>query len=327
MIVNTPTKSVITIATGKPYYIHLAVNLARSFLYHHPHSDIKFWMVTDGKQHIPDDVLQKIKVLEIKPGEYGKGFSTKLYLDQFAQTQQTLFIDADCLVYGDLGFVFDRFEGRAISAIGDNINEGEFFCDVNQVVTKLGLNYMPRFVGGVYYLEKGETSTQVFSKARDLLSQYDDIGLIRLRGVENEEPLVALAMSASGEKAIPEDGSIKADRMFFHMIDTNILSGKARLWNKGKNENQRYYPIASSNPVIVHFNASFAEGFEYQSEVIRLILSFRYNIPHVLANMVAFGTTTLPGLLKSNVKNVLRPLYHFLFGHRKIKSSKRLSSL
>lgn len=317
-------KSVITIATGKPYYINMAVNLARSFLYWHPESEIQFWLVTDQPQLVPKEVANVIYIKAIDPDQYGSGFSTKLYLDQFVQTQYTLFIDADCLVYGNLTSVFDQFKGKSVSAIGDNIVEGNFFCDVKQVIQKLNVPYMPRFVGGVYYLEKGEVCKGVFDKARELLPSYDKLGLIRLRGKENEEPLVALGMAHLSQETIPEDGRIKADRMFYSYLTTNVLSGKAKLWNKEEFPKGAYFQISKSTPVIVHFNDSYSEEYEYLAETHRLYLCAK--LPSkLLANLSAHLYHIMPGKFKGMVKGILRPLYHTFFGYRNIKVSKRIA--
>lgn len=316
-------RSVITIATGKPYYIDLAVNLARSFLYWHPESEIQFWLVTDQPKLVPKEVADSIHIKSIDPNQYGTGFSTKLYLDEFAQTKYTLFIDADCLVYGNLEKVFDKFEGSAVSAIGDNVTAGDFFCNVAQVIKQLDIVYMPRFVGGIYYLEKNEVSKNVFSQARKLLPSYDKLGLIRLRGKENEEPLVALGMSHFSQKTIPEDGNIKADRMFYHHINTNVLSGKAKLWNNNKYPQGAYFQINESHPIIVHYNASYAENYEYLTEAHRLYLYSKLQ-SKLLANVTSYLQYTIPGKLKEGIKNALRPLYHALFGYRSVSISKRV---
>lgn len=317
------TKSVLTIATGKKYFIDLACNLIRSFLLWNEQTDIAFWLVTDRKELVPPKLAKKINTLEIQENQYGKGFETKLYLDRFAQTDQTLFIDADCLIYGDLTNVFDIFKGRFVSAIGDHIIEGDFFCDVTKMINQLELSYMPRFVGGVYYLEKSPITEKVFDFARSLKPRYDELGFIRLRGVENEEPLIALGMAKYNQKVVPEDGSIKADRMFFKYCRTNILSGKAIFWNEDTYPEKVYFKIKQANPLIGHFNASFAENYEYSSENHRLKLR-SLGLPTVLSNLYTDIFILFPGKLQAIFKEALRPVYRIFFGFRSVKKSKRI---
>jgi hypothetical protein len=59
-------RNIITIATSKKLYIDMAVNLARSFIWWHPQSDINFYIVTDQIDLIPEDVHSKIKTIVIK---------------------------------------------------------------------------------------------------------------------------------------------------------------------------------------------------------------------------------------------------------------------
>lgn len=317
------TRSVLTIATGKKYFIDLACNLIRSFFLWNEKTDIAFWLVTDRKEFVPHELAKKINILEIRENQYGKGFETKLYLDHFAQTDQSLFIDADCLVYGNLNQVFDIFKGRSVSAIGDQITEGDFFCNIATMINQLKLPYMPRFVGGVYYLEKSPTAEKVFDFARTLKPRYDELGFIRLRGVENEEPLIALGMAKYNQKVIPEDGSIKADRMFFKYCRTNVLKGKAEFWNEGAFPEKVYFKIKQANPLIGHFNASFAENYEYNSESHRLTLR-SIGLPVAISNLYSGIFILFPGKLKENLKQTLRPVYRKLFGFRSVKKSKRI---
>jgi hypothetical protein len=320
-------RSVLTIATGKQIYIDMAVNLARSFLRWHSGSDILFCLATDQPEAVPADVRPRIRVVDTRHLKQMTGFSIKLYIDQLAQTQYTLFIDADCLVYGRLEPVFDKFKGHSVSAIGDVQTEGEFFCNVSRTMQQLSLPYLPRFVGGIYYLEKNDTSRHVFDYARTLLPQYDALNLVRLRGKENEEPLVAIAMAAHGQRPIAEDGSIKADRMFFHHCSTNVRRGKARLWNQDAFPPGAYYQIREAVPVVVHYNNDFAENYEYLSEVSRLHFTGVRAWPGLLVEPLVAARYTLPGKATQLLKNRLRTYYRMVFGVRKVKQIKRLEEI
>lgn len=182
---------------------------------------------------------------------------------------------------------------------------------------------MPRFVGGIYYFERTDTAQKVFEYARELKPQYDDLGLIRLRGSENEEPLIALAMAKYGLRAYPEDGSIKADRMFYSYCDVNVLKGRALFWNEEAIIPKAYFHLKESKPIVGHFNASFAENYEYLSESTRLKL-FSKTQSKIFANAISQVFIVWPGKLKSITKDFLRPIFHFFFGTRKIKPSKRI---
>ena len=318
-------KAVMTIATGKPIYLKMAVNLARSFKVWHSQSSIRFVLVTDQKRAIPSD-LSDIEVIEIKPGEYGKGFVSKLHLDIFAPAKQTLFIDSDCLCVGPLEPVFDKFKGRAVSVIGDIIKEGNCWGDVSSICRAFKIDWLPKFVGGIYYLEKGDMAKQVFASARRLESKYDEAGLLRLRGMPNEEPLVAIAMAMHGQKPITEDGSIKADLLFYpSKVKVDVFGGKASLWNLPESRKyNHHWPLRESRPLVVHFNCSFAERRYYAREAVRLEKVMSKGWPLAMASLYADITQNVPELVVEGVKDLLRPGYRRLLGTREVKKSNRL---
>jgi hypothetical protein len=320
-------KSVITIATNKKVFVDMACTLAMSFLLWNDTASIKFFLITDLPQFIPQKLKDKIDVVEVSPNELGEGFSTKLHMDQFAYTKQTLFIDADCLVYASLETVFDRFKGHHLSAIGYNRYEGENigFCkDIALVRDRTAISYFPLLCGSLYYFEKGETLKNIFDYARSLLHSYHKIGLISLRDKENEEPLLAIAMAKFNQQPVNDTGLIKADRMFYKFLDANVIEGRARLWNNAEIPMPEYSKLKLALPAIVHFNGYYAELFEYGSEAIRLKKKFLKNKSIAVANSYATILSVLPGQSIQTLKNLLRPLYRLILGHRKIKSLKRM---
>ncbi len=173
------TRNVITIATGKYLYLEFAFNLARSFLWWNKDTGINFYLITDLDIALPFDLKDKIKIKLIKPDEVGSGFSSKLYLDKLAPQGQTLFIDSDCLVFSNLLYLFERFKGHAVSVVGTFIKDDEWFGDIGKIRSSFNLPHLPKFNGGIYYLEKGEKANAVYDTARELEKSYDEIGFVR----------------------------------------------------------------------------------------------------------------------------------------------------
>lgn len=320
-----PKKSVLTIATGNPIYIKMAVSLARSFKVWHKNSSIQFSIATDQKDLIPADLLD-LNIVEVSPGQLGSGFSPKLHLDTLAPAENTLFVDADCLCCGSLEPAFEKFSGKAVSVIGKKIFDGNFFGDVEAIRRQFKIDYMPYFVGGVYYIEKGETSTKIYQKARALEKQYDDIGLVRLRGKQNEEPLISIAMSIYGQTPIREDGTIKSEPIFYPSgMSIDVLGGKAVLHNLPNASFCKTWGVTKSEPAIVHFHCSNAERSPYTREVLILEKVFQYGWNFRIARFYAYWKITVPQHVSDNLKETFRPLYRFLFGVRKIQKSRRIS--
>jgi hypothetical protein len=320
-------KAILTIATSKKMYVDMACNLAMSFLLWNDPTEIKFSIITDCPQFIPQKLKEKISIIEISPGELGEGFSAKLHIERFSPARHTLFIDSDCLVYGNLNTVFDLFKGRSLSAIGYKRYEGldVGFCnDISKVIAYNNIEYFPLLCGSVYYFEHNDKTSRIFDHARSLVKTYHDMGLISLRGKENEEPLMAISMAKFNEEPVNDTGFVKADRMFYEYLETNIIRGKARLWNEKNIPVPEYSILKEANPLIVHFNAAYAESFEYESEVFRIKKVFLQNWNKEIANIYAYLTSTAPGKFKKTTKDILRPVYKSIFGHRKIKTSNRI---
>ena len=98
---DSPKYAAFTIAVGKPIYLEMACALARSFRLWH-RGDIVFFLATDaGACALPKD-LRDLPLIPLAPGQYGRGFTPKLFLDKIAPADHSMFIDADCLCVGEL---------------------------------------------------------------------------------------------------------------------------------------------------------------------------------------------------------------------------------
>jgi hypothetical protein len=313
------SRAVMTLAMGRPVYLRLACNLARSFLHWNRSSDISFHIITDLDFEPPPD-LGKICVRKVDHHNFGSGFSPKLWLDTLAPADRTLFVDSDCLCFGPLDAFFERLAGQAVAVIGRTRDEGAFFGDIKALRQRLSLPWIPEFVGATYYLEKGPAAEAVYAQAREFEKQYDELGLVRLRGVPNEEPLVALALATKKILPIPDDGALKADAM--HYARFNVVDVLAGHVCASQPVAGRDLPEKAS-PLIFHFNCHFTDGRHYKREAARLSLVARYRIPAWAATALATVAYSLPQLLQDGTKALLRPLYRRLFGARAIKRQER----
>jgi hypothetical protein len=322
----SPSRAVITIAVGKPIYLEYAKNLARSFRLWHPAEDVEFHLVTDLQGGLDAD-LAFVRLHLAERGSVGESFTSKLYMDRFLVCEESIFIDADCLCVGHLGVVFDRFAGRGFSVVGRKVSEGELFGDIAFRCRKAGVSWTVRFCGSLYFLRKGQRCSEILAYARELEPKYEELGIVKLRGTANEEPLLGLAMARFGEEPIPEDGTIKADLMFYSgrpRVDT--LRGVAEVSSLPglPQHNPEWNMPALAFPKLVHFNAGWTEESTYISEVLRLRLIARYKWPAWLATAYVVLFVELPNALWSRLKSILRPVYRGVFGYRSVKKSARL---
>jgi hypothetical protein len=313
---------VLTLATGKPLYLRLAVNLARSFKWWHQDSPIRFTLATDQVEALPED-LSDLSIIRLEPGELGEGFSPKLYLNRIAPADQTLFVDADCLCTGPLDPVFDRFEGHDVSVIGRHMAEGEWFGNVKAVCEQFDVPALPRFNGGLYYLEPGDTCEIVYKTAQQLEDRYDEIGFKRLRGGANEEVLMALSMAIHDQEPVPDDGTIMNTTLEAPGgTQLDVLRGTSRMLNPHDHPDHfEWGQHTEMNPRLVHFLGYQTTRHPYRREEIRLRLAVAKGWPVLVADAWAALRFSIPWLTKESIKDVLRPLYHRLFDPREVQKT------
>lgn len=318
-------RAVVTLAVGKSLYVDMAIALARSFKWWHRTSDIRFAIATDRPELIPDDLRDTILV-PLSPGQFGTGFTPKLYLDQFAPAEKTLFLDSDSLIVGALEPVFDRLAGRPVAVVGGLITTGEWFGDVEQVRARFGLEHLVKFNGGLYYTELGPASTEIYETARSMVADYDAIGFRRLRGKPNEEVLMAVAMAAHNALPLADDGTVMGDLFSYSgKLDMDVLAGGATLRNPAAPhpDHRDWNEHQVAHPLIVHFLDVFTTTYPYRREERRLALVAR-GWPVLLANIVASLTRSIPLLAVDGAKRALRPLYRRVFGYRRVAVSPRI---
>jgi hypothetical protein len=316
-------RSVVTIAVGNAYYLKIAANLLQSFLLWNKENDVNFLLLTDNATFYDQyKNLTKVTIRQILLAESEKSFTSKFNLFEHAIADENLFIDCDCLIYKNLDFVFEEFGDKNFSAVGNNIASGEFFCNVKKTLSQFKIDSMPKFVGSIYYFKNNAQSQRVFENALQLKKKYDELGFVRLRDKENEEPLFAVAMQMAGEKLLLNTGNIKADLMYYKKVSSNILKGQAQVSDPITTITGGEAIPDNAMPAILHFNASFSEGNLYKSEAIRLKYS-HLNIP--MLNTCIFIFVNIPYVTVTTAKNYLRPLYHAIWGYRKIKTSNRIS--
>jgi len=318
--------NVLTIATGKKLYADMAVNLARSFWLWNANNAIDFYIATDQAHFLPNDVKIYSKIIKLQPAEFGLGFSPKLHLDKIAPEGQTLFIDSDCLVYGSILPVFEKFKGHDVSVVGNYISGGDWFGDIGNICKQFGIGHLPRFNGGIYYLEKGETVNKIYNEARSLEKKYDKIGFVRLRNRPNDEVIMAVAMQLNQQQPIPDDGSILGEFVNFQSgIKSDLLNGFAELYNDPADAHyQENWHLTVSRPLIVHFLGHHNQIMPYVKEVKLLTYLFANKWPLSIAAFVTSIGVTVPQTIVSWLRNTLRPLYRRMFGIRMAKPSERI---
>ncbi|BAZ01853.1 hypothetical protein NIES37_58600 [Tolypothrix tenuis PCC 7101] len=316
-------RSVFTIAIGSKSYLDYAFTLARSFIQHHQDSSIKFFIITDLKCEKPRG-LESIEIVKIDKNSIAEGISSKLYLDKLAPTAQSIFIDSDCLCFRNLEPIFEKFAGNTVSVVGFPIFCGEW-CGAlaEDICKKFNINHIPRFNGGIYYIEPGEKATIIYNTARSLEPYYDQLGFSRHRGWCNEEPLLSIAIATNGGQCILDDGNILSDLASCpETAKLNVVVGQSKLYNPPQPHirNKWWYDFSEYSPAVIHFSGGASTTYPYVKEKFRLLLVNKFTFAEWFADILCICLFSLPFQLNKVIKQILRPVYRFLFGIRKISN-------
>jgi hypothetical protein len=273
---------IITIAFGVKH-IDLASNLAKSLIINN--SNILRAVVTDnvGKQRLKDyyDIIIPLQT------SVNSNLFHKLLLNEYSPFDETLFIDADCLVYKDLNPVFELLSKQSFANVGKEISNGEWYMDVKSVIKSLSLDSIPQINGGIYYFKSDELANKVFAKAIEISNSYTDTGLKPFGdGGINEEPVYSIAMAKNGLSLIDDPDKIIMYTPLGISGEFNIdfIRKRCSFVKHG----------SKVNPSIIHFCGDLSTKFHYKREIkkmdmlidkkskwiINLYIAIRYNIPY-----------------------------------------------
>lgn len=320
-------RAVITLATTKPLYVDMAFTLARSFLRWNRDAGIGFHLITDLDFDLPSD-LSKILLVRVEPGTLGAGFSPKLHLDTLAPAEQTLFIDADCLCMGPLDSSFARFAGRKVSVLCDAmLSTGAWWGDIDRLCARFGVPALPHFNGGIYYVEPGPEASAIYRRARELERQYDEIGLLRLRGRPNDEILMSIAMAEAAMTPLADDGTIiGVFNVYPKFEELDVFAGRCRISNPAPPDpmHKPIVPVKEISPLIPHFVNAYTDHWRYRAEAQKLRQTSQQGLPDIVARAITAVSISIPGWSIEKAKNTFRPTYRRLFGPRHMTESKRV---
>ena len=177
----------LTIAFGKKYR-KIARNLIISYKKYG--NTAPFCVVTDKKTKQVKDFDY---IIETKPLD--KGFFNKLWLDKYSPFYNTVFLDADCLVFNNISSCFSGLKefNMPFSPLGKNLVISDLdncvgYFDFDKT-KEFDLKYTYIFNGGFYYFNKN--SSGIFQTARRIASSEKDYGF----PFAGDEPCLALSMS------------------------------------------------------------------------------------------------------------------------------------
>lgn len=252
----------VTIATGDLRYYILAFNLLKSYRLNGK-CDAPFAIISDKENEY---TAAFDYVIHFENPSFS--FNDKLRLIDYLPFEETIFIDADCLVYDDLNLWWQRFaEADDVCAFGvahDTLNTGKgWFRASGMHEYSDKISFEPMFNGGVYYIRNTEVSKQVFSIAKEVAKNYKNYAFNGLFATPADEPLLALGMAVCNCRPILNETETQVEYIFApnpKNLDADILQPKATLKRSDKTVTSR----------IIHWSNYLTEKSEYKYQIYEM---------------------------------------------------------
>ena len=259
------SRGFITIATGNRYYQLMAVNLLRSYRFHSK-EPLPFAVIAEERNELTslfDDVI----ILK----DAKRTFMDKFALLKVCPYDETIFLDADSLAYGDLNEYCDVFKDATdFSAIGGSTSAhcsgvcgGGYMYDV-EGIWKYGelIKYKVWVHAGVMFIRKSPKLEKLYDDCMDIWSDYDKFTGLRNAGSYDEVTL-GIAMPMNDMYPVVEPENLLAFMPCCSWVDADIVNGKLS-YRKVNGV------IVNGNGVFLHFTTRLTHTPLYQWEVARL---------------------------------------------------------
>lgn len=243
-----------TVATGDEHYYRLAQNLLRSYRYFSK-QPLPFALLADRKNAYTqefDDVI----IMENTTNSY----LDKLSLYDYLPYDISVFIDADCLAYGDLNEILGLFEqaddfccfGRVLPL--DDKTGWFNYEDLGDLQSRV--RYCVGLHGGIYYIRRTEKSAAVFHTAKEIAKNYHSYNFKGKFSTPGDEPIIALSMALNGCKPIPHD--TRAICCYWeHENRMDLSMEKRKAWIRAQQK----------ETILVHWGTRFTRQLLYKKQV------------------------------------------------------------
>lgn len=197
------THGFITIATGDEQYYKMAVNLLHSYR-HFSENPLPFAILAERENAYTAE-FDDVRLFS----QAHRSYLDKLQMFEYLPYDVNIFIDADCLAYGDLNSLFEVFQnaddfscfGRVLP-LGDKTGWFEY---ENLGELKPQVSYVVGLHGGIYCMRRTELCRRVMETAQKLVPQYSQYRFKGNFSTPGDEPLIALSMALQGCRPIPHD--------------------------------------------------------------------------------------------------------------------------
>lgn len=248
------TRGFITIATGKEQYYKIAANLVRSYRFFSA-DPLPFAVITEERNQYTelfDDI--------ILTQESTHSFMDKFLLLKYCPYDETIFIDADSLCYGDLNYFWKLFENATdFSAFGINADLHDDNAAWYRVedIWKYGeqISYKCRMHAGVIFLRKTEKLQKMYKDCVEIYSNYDKL-YFHTCPSSCDECVFGIAMPMNQMETVPEDFYHFACVPFVKAIQSDMFLPRLSYLHE--------IPGFVEDSILLHFGTFYTYGPQYR---------------------------------------------------------------
>ncbi len=196
----------VTIATGHERYYALARNLLRSYRLA-ADEPVPFAIIADRENEYTKEFDNVIVIPDAS-----NSYNDKLKLFRELPYDETIFIDADSLAYGNLNAWWDIFKNAGDFALFGyawrDLNCGRgWFNPAGMKEFQKDISFIPDFNGGVYYMRNSEKCGKVFEIANHCARHYRDYSFNNFKDPA-DEPVLALGIAVCGFEPLDLHGEL-----------------------------------------------------------------------------------------------------------------------
>lgn len=253
----------VTLAVGSKRYYKLALNLLKSYR-HNSANPVPFAIIADRENYYTKQ-FDKVIILEKPTFSY----MDKIQMLKTPPFDNNIFVDADCLAYGDLNEYWKYcgiFEGVSCFGKALPVTSQEGWFEITDVGEHCDdLEFIPQMHGGIIFFHNDKVTRRIYKQSCKIAENYLQY---RFKYFDKpaDEPILALSMAINKIRPIelPEQD---AGRMFLFYptakkIVTNIREKKLCYMNKKDNWIE--------NVLLLHWQNLNTKKPQYKIEIVRL---------------------------------------------------------
>jgi len=191
------------IATGSKKYFDLAVNCALSIKAFDKCRKIQLLTDAPNDSEWLANCRSFDHITHIRVSEGFEGPASKLHMNKYSIFDETMFVDADCLLLRNPDYLWASLKGRVVAIPGNMRTSGAWYgTTIDKMMRAFGVPKIAQINSGVCYFEKSDKSDEFFNIARQLLEECDDLRFEHRNGPP-DEPYIGAAFGKTGLSPTP----------------------------------------------------------------------------------------------------------------------------